>query len=138
MEDKKHMHKVLQIYYRETGMGIGQTFEWNREKRIIEAEDEEGRLQKPLVRPLTEIDTLLMDSWHYQFNAEEWRNYPSSEWGIVDGTEWFIRVTTEEGTEEVFRSNVFPPGWEEVRELLYDYFDAGINKEDEEWEEEWE
>lgn len=143
------MQTVERIYFRESGMGRGQTFWWDRASRTLHAEDEEGLLcpwypkrrlfldeeEHPLIRKLTEEDIYLIDMWSDRFNADEWREYADPEsLTIIDGTDWEIHVTTEHGTEKVLRSNVFPPGWEMIRELLYGYYDAGNNREDEEGE----
>ncbi|AOS99475.1 hypothetical protein ESP131_04005 [Exiguobacterium sp. U13-1] len=143
------MQTVERIYFRESGMGRGQTFWWDRASRTLHAEDEEGLLcpwypkrrlfldeeEHPLFRKLTEEDIYLIDMWSDRFNADEWREYADPEsLTIIDGTDWEIHVTTEHGTEKVLRSNVFPPGWEMIRELLYGYYDAGNNREDEEGE----
>lgn len=143
------MQTVERIYFRESGMGRGQTFWWDRASRTLHAEDEEGLLgpwypkgrlflneeDHPLLRKLTEEDIYLIDMWSERFDAEAWRNYPYPEGILIcDGTDWEIHVTTEHDTEKVSRSNVFPPGWEMIRELLYGYYDAGSNREDEEGE----
>ncbi|WP_410502348.1 hypothetical protein RIF24_01855 [Exiguobacterium acetylicum] len=145
------MKTVEQIYFRESGMGRGQAFWWDRASRTIRAEDEEELLgpwcpkglrfldeeDHPLFRKLTEEDVYLIDMWSDRFNAEVWRNYPYPEGVLIcDGTDWEIHVTTEHGTEKVSRSNVFPPGLEMVRELLYGYYGAGSNRENEEGEDE--
>ncbi len=143
------MQTVERIYFRESGMGRGPRFWWDRASRTVRAEDEEellgpwypkGRLfldeeDHPLFRKLTEEDIYLIDMWSDRFNANEWREYADPEsLTMMDGTDWEIHVTTEHGTEKVSRSNVFPPGWEMVRELLYGYYGAGSNREDEEGE----
>lgn len=143
------MQIVERIYFRESGMGRGQTFWWDRAGRTVRAEDEEelldpwypkGRLfldegEHPLFRKLTEEDIYLMDMWSDRFDAEKWREYEDSEsLTMMDGTDWEIHVTTEHSTEKVSRANVFPPGWEMIRELLYGYYDAGSNRKDEEGE----
>lgn len=144
------MQTVERIYFRESGMGRGQTFWWDRASRTVRAEDEEELLvpwyPPGLIFPkeidlllieLTEEDIYLIDMWSDRFNADEWREYSDPEsLTMMDGTEWEIHVTTEHGTEKVSRSNVFPLGWEMIRELLYGYYDAGSNREDEEWEDE--
>lgn len=144
------MQTVERIYFRESGMGRGQTFWWDRASQTVRAEDEERRLSgwwfqelnlpeelNPLLIELTEEDIYLIDMWSDRFDAEVWRNYPYPEGILIcDGTDWEIHVTTEHGTEKVSRSNVFPPGWWMIRELLYGYYDAGSNREDEEWEDE--
>lgn len=145
------MQTVERIYFRESGMGRGQTFWWDRASRTVRAEDEEellgpwypkGRLfldeeDHPLFRKLTEENIYLIDMWSDRFNANEWREYADPEsLTMMDGTAWEIHVTTENGTEKVSRSNVFPPGWEMIRELLYGYYDAGSNRKDEEGEDE--
>lgn len=38
------MQTVERIYFRESGMGRGQTFWWDRASRTVRAEDEEGLL----------------------------------------------------------------------------------------------
>ena len=140
------MQTVERIYFRESGMGRGQTFWWDRASRTVRAEDEERRLfgwwfqelnlpeeLNPLLIELTEEDIYLIDMWSDRFNADEWREYADPEsLTIIDGTDWEIHVSTEHGTEEVSCSNVFPPGWEMIRELLYGYYGAGSNREDEE------
>lgn len=142
------MQTVERIYFRESGMGRGQTFWWHRATRMVRAEDEEEVLapwiphglilpdeMDPLLIKLTEEDIYLIDMWSDLFDAEKWREYSDPEsLTIMDGTDWEIHVTTEHGTEKVSRSNVFPPGWEMIRELLYGYYDAGSNREDEEGE----
>jgi hypothetical protein len=143
------MQTVERIYFRESGMGRGQTFWWDRASQTLRAEDEEellgpwypkGRLfldeeEHPLFRKLTEEDIYLIDMWSDRFNANEWREYSDPEsFTIIGGTDWEIHVTTENGTEIISRSNVFPPGWEMIRELLYGYYDAGSNRKDEEVE----
>lgn len=145
------MQTVERIYFRESGMGRGQTFWWHRATRTVRAEDEEGLLcpwylkgllfldeeDHPLFRKLTEEDIYLIDMWSDWFDAEKWREYSDPEsLTMMDGTDWEIHVTTEHGTEKVSRSNVFPPGWEMVRELLYGYYDARSNRKDEEREDE--
>ena len=141
---------VERIYFRESGMGRGQTFWWDRASQTVRAEDEERRLSgwwfqelnlpeelNPLLIELTEEDIYLIDMWSDRFDAEVWRNYPYPEGVMIcDGTDWEIHVTTENGTEKVSRSNVFPPGWRMIRELLYGYYDAGSNRKDEEVESE--
>lgn len=144
------MQTVEHIYFRESGMGRGQTFWWDRASRTVRAEDEERRLSgwwfqelnlpeelNPLLIELTEEDIYLIHMWSDRFDAEVWRNYPYPEGILIcDGTDWEIHVTTEHGTEKVSRSNVFPPGWWMIRELLYGYYDAGSNRKDEEGEDE--
>ena len=144
------MQTVERIYFRESGMGRGQTFWWDRASRTVRAEDEEELLASwfprglifpdemdPFLINLTEEDFYLIDMWSDLFNAEKWREYADPEsLTMMDGTDWEIHVTTEHGTEKVSRSNVFPPGWEMIRELLYGYYDAGSNREDEEGEDE--
>lgn len=145
------MQTVERIYFRESGMGRGQTFWWDRAGRRVRAEDEEELLgpwypkglryleeeDHPLFRKLTEEDIYLIDMWSDRFNAEKWWEYEDPEsLTIMDGTAWEIHVTTENGTEKVSRSNVFPPGWRMIRELLYGYYDAGSNRKDEEVESE--
>lgn len=142
------MQTVERIYFRESGMGRGQTFWWDRASRTVRAEDEERRLSgwwfqelnlpeelNPLLIELTEEDIYLIDMWSDRFNADEWREYSDPEsLMIIDGTDWEIHVTTENGTEKLSGSNIYPPGWRMVRELLYGYYDAGSNRKDEEWE----
>lgn len=144
------MQTVERIYFRESGMGRGQTFWWDRASRTVRAEDEEEILapwfphglifsdeMDPLLIKLTEEDIYLIDMWSDLFNAEKWREYEDPEsLTMIDGTVWEIHVTTEHGTEKVSHSNVFPPGWEMIRELLYGYYDAGSNRKDEEGEDE--
>ncbi|WP_133208284.1 MULTISPECIES: hypothetical protein [unclassified Exiguobacterium] len=144
------MQTVERIYFRESGMGRGQTFWWDRASRTVRAEDEERRLfgwwfqelnlpeeLNPLLIELTEEDIYLIDMWSDRFDAEVWRNYPYPEGVMIcDGTDWEIHVTTENGTEKLSGSNIYPPGWWMIRELLYGYYDAGSNREDEEWEDE--
>ncbi|WP_373953083.1 hypothetical protein QNN95_01805 [Exiguobacterium acetylicum] len=144
------MQTVGRIYFRESGMGRGQTFWWNRASQTVRAEDEEKILapwfprglifsdeMDPLLIKLTEEDIYLIDIWSDLFNAEKWREYEDPEsLTMMDGTALEIHVTTENGTEKVSRSNVFPPGWEMIRELLYGYYDAGSNRKDEEGEDE--
>ena len=144
------MQTVERIYFRESGMGRGQTFWWDRASRTVRAEDEERRLSgwwfqelnlpeelNPLLIELTEEDIYLIDMWSDRFDAEKWREYSNPEsLTMTDGTDWEIHVTTEYGTEKVSRSNAFPPGWEMVRELLYGYYGAGSNRKDEEVEDE--
>lgn len=142
------MQTVERIYFRESGTGRGQTFWWDRTNRTVRAEDEERRLSgwwfqelnlpeelNPLLIELTEEDIYLIDMWSDRFDAEVWRNYPYPEGVMIcDGTDWEIHVMTENGTEIISRSNVFLPGWEMIRELLYGYYDAGSNRKDEEGE----
>lgn len=143
------MQTVERIYFRESGMGRGQTFWWDRASRTVGAEDEEELLgpwypkdflfldeeDHRLFRKLTEEDIYLIDMWSDRFNADEWREYSDPEsLMIIDGTDWEIHVTTENGTEKLSGSNIYPPGWEMIRELLYDYYGAGSNREDEEGE----
>lgn len=144
------MQTVERIYFRESGTGRGQTFWWDRASRTVRAEDEERRLfgwwfqelnlpeeLNPLLIELTEQDIYLIDMWSDRFDAEVWRNYPYPEGVMIcDGTDWEIHVTTENGTEKLSGSNIYPPGWWMIRELLYGYYDAGSNREDEEWEDE--
>lgn len=144
------MQIVERIYFRESGMGRGQTFWWHRASRTVRAEDEEELLalcfpcglifpdeMDPLLIKLTEEDIYLIDMWSDLFNADEWREYTDPEsLTMMDGTDWEIHVTTENGIEKVSRSNVFPPGWEMIRELLYDYYGAGSNRKDAEGEDE--
>lgn len=144
------MQTVERIYFRESGMGRGQTFWWDRASRRVRAEDEEGLLvpwyPPGLIFPkeidlllieLTEEDIYLIDMWSDRFDAEVWKNYPYPEGVLIcDGTDWEIHVTTENGTEKLSGSNIYPPGWWMIRELLYGYYDAGSNREDEEWEDE--
>ncbi|MDT0174014.1 hypothetical protein Q9R23_13635 [Exiguobacterium sp. BRG2] len=144
------MQTVERIYFRESGMGRGQTFWWDRASRTVRAEDEERRLSgwwfqelnlpeelNPLLIELTEEDIYLIDMWSDRFDAEVWRNYPYPEGVMIcDGTDWEIHVTTENGTEKLSGSNIYPPGWWMIRELLYGYYDAGSNRKDEEWEDE--
>lgn len=141
---------VERIYFRESGMGRGQTFWWDRASRTVRAEDEERRLSgwwfqelnlpeelNPLLIELTEEDIYLIDMWSDRFNADEWREYSDPEsLMIIDGTDWEIHVTTENGTEKLSGSNIYPPGWWMIRELLYGYYDAGSNRKDEEEEDE--
>lgn len=140
------MQTVERIYFRESGMGRGQTFWWDRASQTVRAEDEERRLSgwwfqelnlpeelNPLLIELTEEDIYLIDMWSDRFNADEWREYSDPEsLMIIDGTDWEIHVTTENGTEKLSGSNIYPPGWWMIRELLYGYYDAGSNREDEE------
>ncbi|OAI85184.1 hypothetical protein AYO36_11645 [Exiguobacterium sp. KKBO11] len=142
------MQTVERIYFRESGMGRGQTFWWDRASRRVRAEDEERRLSgwwfqelnlpeelNPLLIELTEEDIYLIDMWSDRFDAEVWRNYPYPEGVMIcDGTDWEIHVTTENGTEKLSGSNIYPPGWWMIRELLYGYYDAGSNRKDEEGE----
>lgn len=144
------MRTVKRIYFRESGMGRGQTFWWDRASRTVRAEDEERRLSgwwfqelnlpeelNPLLIELTEEDIYLIDMWSDRFNADEWREYSDPEsLMIIDGTDWEIHVTTENGTEKLSGSNIYPPGWWMIRELLYGYYDAGSNRKDEEGEDE--
>jgi len=144
------MQTVERIYFRESSMERGQTFWWDRASRTVRAEDEEEILGSwfphrlilsdeidPLLIKLTEEDTYLIDMWSDWFDAEKWREYSNPEsLTMIDGTDWEIHVTTGYGTEKVSRSNVFPPGWEMIRELLYGYYDAGSNRKDEEGEDE--
>ncbi len=144
------MQTVERIYFRESGMGRGQTFWWDRASQTVRAEDEERRLSgwwfqelnlpeelNPLLIELTEEDIYLIDMWSDRFDAEVWRNYPYPQGVMIcDGTDWEIHVTTENGTEKLSGSNIYPPGWWMIRELLYGYYDAGSNREDEEWEDE--
>lgn len=144
------MQTVERIYFRESGMGRGQTFWWDRASRTVRAEDEERRLSgwwfqelnlpeelNPLLIELTEEDIYLIDMWSDRFNADEWREYSDPEsLMIIDGTDWEIHVTTENGTEKLSGSNIYPPGWWMIRELLYGYYDAGSNRKDEEGEDE--
>jgi len=144
------MQTVERIYFRESGMGRGQTFWWDRASRTVRAEDEERRLSgwwfqelnlpeelNPLLIELTEEDIYLIDMWSDRFDAEVWRNYPYPEGVMIcDGTDWEIHVTTENGTEKLSGSNIYPPGWWMIRELLYGYYDAGSNRKDEEVEDE--
>ncbi|WP_323679672.1 hypothetical protein [Exiguobacterium indicum] len=144
------MQTVERIYFRESGMGRGQTFWWDRASQTVRAEDEEellGPWYPPglifpkeidlLLIELTEEDIYLIDMWSDRFDAEVWRNYPYPEGVLIcDGTDWEIHVTTENGTEKLSGSNIYPPGWWMIRELLYGYYDAGSNREDEEWEDE--
>lgn len=144
------MQIVERIYFRESGMGRGQMFWWDRASRTVCAEDEEEILapwfprvlifpdeMDPLLIKLTEEDIYLIDMWSDWFDAEKWREYSNPEsLTMMDGTDWEIHVTTEHGTKKVSRSNVFPPGWEMVRELLYGYYGAGSNRKDEEGEDE--
>jgi len=142
------MQTVERIYFRESGMGRGQTFWWDRASQPVRAEDEERRLSgwwfqelnlpeelNPLLVELTEEDIYLIDMWSDRFDAEVWRNYPYPEGVMIcDGTDWEIHVTTENGTEKLSGSNIYPPGWWMIRELLYGYYDAGSNRKDEEGE----
>lgn len=142
------MQTVERIYFWESGMGRGQTFWWDRASRRVRAEDEERRLSgwwfqelnlpeelNPLLIELTEEDIYLIDMWSDRFDAEVWRNYPYPEGVMIcDGTDWEIHVTTENGTEKLSGSNIYPPGWWMIRELLYGYYDAGSNRKDEEGE----
>lgn len=142
------MQTVERIYFRESGMGRGQTFWWDRASQTVRAEDEERRLSgwwfqelnlpeelNPLLIELTEEDIYLIDMWSDRFDAEVWRNYPYPEGVMIcDGTDWEIHVTTENGTEKLSGSNIYPPGWWMIRELLYGYYDAGSNRKDEEGE----
>ncbi|HAB34230.1 MAG TPA: hypothetical protein DCE40_09065 [Exiguobacterium sp.] len=145
------MQTVERIYFRESGMGRGQTFWWDRTSQTVRAEDEEKLLgpwspkglryleeeDYPLFIKLMEEDIYLIDMWSDLFNAEKWREYEDPEsLTMMDGTDWEIHVTTEHGTEKVSRSNVFPPGWEMIRELLYGYYDAESNRKAEEWRDE--
>lgn len=144
------MQTVERIYFRESGMGRGQTFWWDRASQTVRAEDEERRLSgwwfqelnlpeelNPLLIELTEEDIYLIDMWSDRFDAEVWRNYPYPEGVMIcDGTDWEIHVTTENGTEKLSGSNIYPPGWWMIRELLYGYYDAGSNRRDEEGEDE--
>jgi len=144
------MQTVERIYFRESGMGRGPTFWWDRASQTVRAEDEEellGPWYPPglifpkeidlLLIELTEEDIYLIDMWSDRFDAEVWRNYPYPEGVLIcDGTDWEIHVTTENGTEKLSGSNIYPPGWWMIRELLYGYYDAGSNREDEEWEDE--
>ncbi|WP_336798647.1 hypothetical protein [Exiguobacterium acetylicum] len=138
------MQTVERIYFRESGMGRGQTFWWDRASRTVRAEDEERRLSgwwfqelnlpeelNPLLIELTEEDIYLIDMWSDRFDAEVWRNYPYPEGVMIcDGTDWEIHVMTENGTEKLSGSNIYPPGWWMIRELLYGYYDAGSNRKD--------
>jgi len=144
------MQTVERIYFRESGMGRGQTFWWDRASRTVRAEDEERRLSgwwfqelnlpeelNPLLIELTEEDIYLIDMWSDRFNADEWREYADPEsLTMMDGTAWEIHVTTENGTDKLSGSNIYPPGWWMIRELLYGYYDAGSNRKDEEVEDE--
>ncbi|MCY1692437.1 hypothetical protein OVA29_19395 [Exiguobacterium sp. SL14] len=144
------MQIVERIYFRESGMGRGQTFWWDRASRTVRAEDEERRLSgwwfqelnlpeelNPLLIELTEEDIYLIDMWSDRFDAEVWRNYPYPQGVMIcDGTDWEIHVTTENGTEKLSGSNIYPPGWWMIRELLYGYYDAWSNRKDEEVEDE--
>lgn len=79
------MQTVERIYFRESGMGRGQTFWWDRASRTVRAEDEEGVLcpwylkgllfideeDHPLFRKLTEEDIYLIDMWSDWFDAEK-------------------------------------------------------------------
>ena len=144
------MQTVERIYFRESGMGRGQTFWWDRASRTVRAEDEEEILapwfprglifpdeMNPFLINLTEEDIYLIDMWSDRFDAEVWRNYPYPEGILIcDGTDWEIHVTTENGTEKLSGSNIYPPGWWMIRELLYGYYDAGSNRKDEEGEDE--
>ena len=144
------MQTVERIYFRESGMGRGQTFWWDRASQTVRAEDEERRLSgwwfqelnlpeelNPLLVELTEEDIYLIDMWSDRFDAEVWRNYPYPQGVMIcDGTDWEIHVTTENGTEKLSGSNIYPPGWWMIRELLYGYYDAGSNRKDEEVEDE--
>jgi len=87
------------------------------------------------VSPEWEENIYLIDRWLGLFITEKWREYSNPEgFTMTDATDREIHVTTEHGTEKVLRSNVFPPGWEMIRELLYGYYDARSNREDEEEE----
>jgi hypothetical protein len=81
------MQTVERIYFRESGMGRGETVWWDRASQTLRAEDEEellgpwypkGRLfldeeEHPLLRKLTEEDIYLIDMWSDRFNANEGR-----------------------------------------------------------------
>lgn len=71
--------------------------------------------------------------WSDRFDAEKWREYEDPEsLTMMDGTDWEIHVTTENGTEKLSGSNIYSPGWWMIRELLYGYYDAGSNRKDKE------
>lgn len=96
------MQAVKRIYFRESGMGRGQTFWWDRATRTVRAEGEEGLLclrylkgllfideeDHPLFRKLTEEDIYLIDMWSDRFDAEKWREYEDPEsLTMMDGTD---------------------------------------------------
>lgn len=123
------METVKQIYYRESGMGKGQTFWWDRASRMIRAEDEENRLTAPGGRTLTQDDLAFMDTWMRKYDLVAWGTYPESVHEMLDGTDWTLEVTTNNQTVCISKSNVYPPGWRNIRDALYRFFTSQASQE---------
>ena len=123
------METVKRVYYRESGRGIGQTFWWDRASQTIRAEDEENRLTALGKRTLTQDDLAFMDTWMRKYDLVTWETYPESVREVLDGTDWTLEVTTNEQTIRISKSNVYPPGWRNIRDALYRFFTIQASQE---------
>ncbi|MDI3236393.1 hypothetical protein [Exiguobacterium antarcticum] len=112
-----HIH---QFRYRESGMGEEQLFTWTaatRELRLEEGTGEEtiillsGRQQQELTRRLEKAKVI------------DWQPVYTTEWLILDGTDWEIRWSNPDGDGTSRGSNAFPDKWELLRDWLYSQFE---------------
>ena len=123
------METVKRVYYRESGRGIGQTFWWDRASQTVRAEDEENRLTALGKRTLTQDDLAFMDTWMRKYDLVAWETYPESVREVLDGTDWTLEVTTNKQTIYISKSNVYPPGWRNIRDALYRFFTPQASQE---------
>lgn len=115
---KKHIN---QITYRESGMGKGQTFTWTKATRELRLEDEEGNVSED-VYLLSEHEQMELDQLLLHVDLMHWQPEYTTEWLILDGTDWEIRWSGTNGEGTSRGSNAFPDKWELLRDWLYGQF----------------
>lgn len=115
---KKHIN---QITYRESGMGKGQTFTWTKVTRELRLEDEEGNVSED-VQLLSEHEQLELEQLLLHVDLMHWQPVYTTEWLILDGTDWEIRWSSPDGNGTSRGSNAFPDKWELLRDWLYGQF----------------
>ena len=111
-----HIH---QFRYRESGMGEEQLFTWTAATRELQLEEGMGeetivllsaRQQQELARRLEKAGVI------------DWQPEYTTEWLILDGTDWEIRWSSRDGDGTSRGSNAFPDKWELLRDWLYGQF----------------
>lgn len=109
------------IRYRESGMGEGQTFTWKKATRELRLEDEEGNVSED-VHLLSEHEQMELEHLLLHVNLMHWQSVYTTEWLILDGTNWEIRWSGPNGEGTSRGSNAFPDKWEFLRDWLYGQF----------------
>lgn len=110
------------IRYRESGMGQGQTFTWTKATRTLRLEDEEGNVSEDVLL-LSEQKQMELEQLLLHVDLMHWQPVYTTEWLILDGTDWEIRWSSPHGNGTSRGSNAFPDKWEFLRDWLYGQFE---------------